>query len=363
VARTVSPEALNIPDLSGETAQTSPPTPPLSGEFVFLYAAQADERAFEYPLGAKEDSANWCGGFTRVLAQTLQSTPVLTWEQAMQVAQAEIKAAGGSQTPDAVGPMLHAPVFGTVTPPAPRIATQGMLLQAGLLAGLHSGAELALFADPTSQDRVARAVITQITPRSATLQISEGAAPKTGFAEQIAPGLPAHVRFSTPMRADPGDGHSYEDLITMVAQIAKTNALDGVELNAQPFDIGLVLTDGVLALTKAVGVLDPYGLGTSARMGAADLAQSLDRAARVHRLRAALLPGGNSGMSALLQSQSQSGLAVEVGHRKATGDAEGCTAVSNREVRPVRDEHRIAPCDQLWVHLKNTSLTARAGKN
>jgi len=117
---------------------------------------------------------------------------------------------------------------GLSTPTAHRVARQ-------------SGAEMAVYADPTSQSRIAGGVISKIDARSAVLEITEGSAPKTGFAVQTAPGLPPKVRFSAPLRADPDDGHTYGPLVDTLAQIADNRALDGVEQDAQPFDIGLVL--------------------------------------------------------------------------------------------------------------------------
>ena len=350
VARTLPPALLDIPD--AVDGGDGPPPAPLSGAFAFLYAAQAEERAFEYPLGPPEDPDSWHGGFTRALAEVLRTVPDLSWHQAMQAARAEIRQAAHSQTPDAEGPLLSAPVFGSATPPAPRVAFAGETLKAGQLAGFRPGAKLALYADATGDEVVARAEIVAARAQDATLRITEGTAPATGYAERTAPGLPPEVRFSAPQRADDGD---YAVLEADLARTADQGLIDGARFGAANFDIGLVLSDGALALTGPDGVLDAHGRGSSPRLAPGDLLDGLDRAARAHRLRAALDRGGR-GAAALLAG---SGLTVEVGHRAGPRRGADCAGQVGPEQRPVGDGHAIMPCDQLWIHLKNTALTAQ----
>lgn len=352
VARAVPPGMLGIPDAPG-TPVAGAEAAALTGDFVFLYAAQSDERAFEYPLGPPEDPASWHGEFTRILARTLREVPDLTWDQAMQSVRAGMKQGQAVQTPDAEGPMLASPVFGSASPPQPRVRFRGAELRAGLLDGFEVGARLALFADAVSDTVLARAEIVGATARGASLRVIEGAPPRDGFAVQTAPGLPPPVRFSAPQRADPDDGRDYGAIVAALDALATGDLIDGAAFAAAPFDIGLVLAGGGLALTGPDGVLDPRGPGTSLRLAPAGMIGALDRAARVHRLRAALGRGGGSGAAALLGAAS--GLRVEVGHRQGQAD---CTGVGP-ETRPVRDGHAIAPCDQVWLHLRNLSRTAR----
>ncbi len=357
VARVIAPAQLNIPDLAPVAAGT--PEPPLTGNFAFLYAAQSDERAFEYPTGPKEDPASWHGGFTMALTRVLETVPDLTWGQVLLATQGAMKAAANGQTPDGEGPLLSAPVFGTASPPDPRIPYQGLTLSAGLLSGQSLGASFALYGDATSQEVLARARINAIDARSATLEITQGNAPKSGYGMQIAPGLPPMVRFSPLLRRDPDDGFEYGAFGDALARIGAGDMRGAAEFDAVPYDIGLVLSAGVLALTGGDGLLDPLGPGTSPRSDADGLAAAMERAARVYRLRAALALAGQSGVSALLQAGA--GLAVEVGHRKGqgNGNGNGCGPDLGDETRPVRDGHITAPCDQLWLHLRNTSITAR----
>lgn len=346
VARAVLPGALGIPDQPGPEG-TAPP--PLAGDFVFLYAAQPEERAFEFPLGDAADPAGWHGAFTRSLAQVLREAPDLTWDQAMQAVRGSMKQGGTAQTPDAEGPLLAAAVFGSATPPPARIGFDGDRLAAGLLHGIDNGARLAIHGDALSGGVLARAEIVDAGPRSARFRITEGAAPGKGFAVVSAPGMPAKVRFSTPQ---PADSNDYTALLAALEEAA--GMIDGAVFGAEPFDIGLVPVGGGLALTGPDGVLDPAGPGSSVRVDVGEVPQALDRAARVFRLRLALdrLRGGGSLLAAM------SGLKVEVGHRAGRAGASGC-GDPGPQTRPVGDGHPIAPCDQLWLHLKNPSATAR----
>jgi hypothetical protein len=348
VARAVLPDALGIPDQPGPEGVTPPP---LTGDFAFLYAAQAEERAFEYPLGDAADPAGWHGAFTRALAQVLREAPDLTWDQAMQATRAGMGQGGTAQTPDAEGPMLAAAVFGTATPPPSRTGFDGDTLAAGLLHGIDNGAQLAIHADAASDVVLARAEVVDAGPRSARFRVIDGAAPGKGFAVVTAPGMPAEVRFSAPQPADGGD---YGALLAAIQDT--TGAIDGAVFGAMPFDIGLVLAGGGLALTGPDGVLDPTGPGSSPRVDPAEVMPALDRAVRVHRLRLALGKLRGSGAGSLMAAMS--GLRVEVGYRPGQAGAPGC-GDAGPETRPVRAGHRIAPCDQLWLHLKNPSATAR----
>lgn len=348
VARTLSSVVLNIPDDVLSTTAAAP-APPLVGDFVFLYAAQSDERAFEYPLGDADDPANWFGAFTRALTLTLQSVPDLTWAQAMQATVATMKQGSAAQTPDIEGTILNTAVVGTAIAPAPRIRFEGGKLQAGLLSGLTQGSAFILYDSATSTDEAGRARIDKVSARTAVLALTEGTVPAKGFALLTAPGMAPMVRISAPQ--DIGDGQAYDALIKALAAVQ----MDGVETNAMPYDIGLVLTDGRIALTGRDGVLDPNGPGTSPRTDAAGLAGALERAVRVHRLRAALASVASTGMSAMLLSTA--GLSVKIAHREGAGASGSCQDAAQET--PAKDGHAIAPCDQLWVHLKNTSATAR----
>lgn len=87
VARDVAPERLGVPGLPpgpDPDAADGPrrPDAALPGSFAFLYAAQPDERAFEYPLGPAADPASWHGEFTRALVAALTLAPDVSWHVA-----------------------------------------------------------------------------------------------------------------------------------------------------------------------------------------------------------------------------------------------------------------------------------------
>ena len=147
VARYIAPSLLAMPSDLSEGETEAPAAPPLVSDFVFLYAAQQNQRAFEYPLGDPADPANWYGDFTRAVAMALESGAALTWADLLQQAMAEMNAnAPATQTPDAEGPLLERAVLGQTEPRAPVIRTAGDRLQAGALQGVRQGAIYEIFA-------------------------------------------------------------------------------------------------------------------------------------------------------------------------------------------------------------------------
>jgi len=69
VARVVDPALLGIPDDVPGVVPLD--TPPLTGNFVFLYSSQADQPSFEYPLDPTQPEGRWQGSFTLALTQAL----------------------------------------------------------------------------------------------------------------------------------------------------------------------------------------------------------------------------------------------------------------------------------------------------
>jgi uncharacterized caspase-like protein len=108
VARVLDPQALGIPEdvvpVAGAEAA------PLSGDFVFLYSSQSDQRSFEYPLG---DGATWHGEFTLRLSQVLQGAPAASWAQVLAATTDAMVQGPARQMPEGEGTLLEAQVFGT----------------------------------------------------------------------------------------------------------------------------------------------------------------------------------------------------------------------------------------------------------
>jgi len=151
-ARYVSPAQLSLPDAVEGASAAAPPPP---GDYVFLYAAQSDQRAYEYPVG---EARVWHGDFTRALTTVMTEVRDLTWAGLTEAATAQMqRSAGfGAQTPDVEGPLLDAPVFGGDAPGLARIALEGRTLRAGLVRGITQGSTLNLFADDWTEAGTAR---------------------------------------------------------------------------------------------------------------------------------------------------------------------------------------------------------------
>ncbi len=353
VARYIAPSLLAMPsDLSeGETA--APAAPPLVGDFVFLYAAQQNQRAFEYPLGDPADPANWYGDFTRAVAMALESGAALTWADLLQQAMAEMNAnAPATQTPDAEGPLLERAVLGQTEPRAPVIRTAGDRLQAGALQGVRQGAIYEIFAS-SDGPALAEARVTALEATSARMQAT-GALPPRGFARLKSPGQPQPVRLAGPIVADSAD---YGPLQQEIARLRAARAPDGVVWTEGPADYTLVLTDGALALAGRDGIVDGAGPGSAPRAMAPDgLLDLLERAVRVFQVRSATqqVSAGRTGLTL-----SGFGPTYGLTHVPVTGGGAGCDSGTVQAEQPVSKTVTVRHCDQLWLEIKNPSRTAR----
>jgi len=344
-ARYVDPAALGVPGAMTGDAHEGQVAPPLTGRFVFLYSSQSDQRSFEYPVGDREDPANWYGDFTKSLMPVLETAEGLTWSTALMAAtDAMAKDGPAAQTPDAEGPLLDTPVFGTGSA-APLWRVTGTGVAAGLLHGLEPGAELAIFPDVEAAGEPVIATVTGAGADSATLD-----RPAEGYARLHRPALPAPLRLHSPVAADEGD---YAALTGMLTEAART--LDGIELTEAQATMTAWLTGGTLALAGRDGMLDGDGPGSSPRLVAgADQAQVkafLDRAVRLHRLRRALAAAEGAGGSGF--ALPGAGLKVTAEHRPAAACGEtGAPA-------PVTAAIAARHCDQVWLAVANASKTAR----
>ncbi|MGA0542107.1 caspase family protein [Neotabrizicola sp. VNH66] len=334
VARALDEGLLGIP----EGTPSAPATAPLelTGDFVFLYSSQSDERSFEYPLG---DTGLWHGEFTLRLAQTLTTAPEASWQQVLAATADAMVQGPARQEPAGEGPLLTEQVFGTGTAAA-RYRIEGGKLAAGLLQGVEAGAELALYAAGAGGDPLAQVTVTSATAREAVLPagLPEGAL----WAEVIAAAPPAPLTLAAPVRADVDDGRDYA---------AWTAALP--EPGAKP-DLVPILVDGTVALAGADGVLDPEGPGSTPRverLGGETEAEALDRALTVaaHGLRLRETLAGATGRSVT----GKDALTVTIDRRSAAAEGAGCGTAA--DPAPWRPDEGAAPCDQLWLTVTNTS--------
>ncbi|MGH1356155.1 MAG: caspase family protein [Thalassovita sp.] len=361
-ARYVDPVSLGIP--TGTTPEaTGAAMPPLTGDYVFLYSSQSNQRSFEYPVGEAANPGNWYGDFTRALTQVLSRESTLSWEQALQATTDSMSRNGpAAQSPDGEGSLMTSGVFGTATA-SEMFETKGDRLLAGLLSGLTEGAHVAIHASLTSEAVIATATVERLDAHSARLR-GDAALPATGYAKVIQPGAPAMVHMAAPLRADPADGHDYAALSGLMDTFAQADALEGVRLNATSFDLQPYLVDGALALTGRDGVLDPHGPGSSPRLelNGTDypdvvLADFLERAARTHRMRSALAmaeSGSTGGFSLFSTAVGQS-----VALASAQADGEGC---ADPLMEPQKQSAKTLPvthCDQIWLTISNADLKAQ----
>lgn len=334
VAKVIDEATLGIPD--DVVPVDGSPAPPLTGDFVFLYSSQSDQRSFEYPMA----DGTWHGEFTLRLAQSLRDAPDASWAQVLAATTEAMVQGPARQMPDGEGPLLGAQVFGT-GPTTDLFPLKDGKLAGGLLHGLTEGAEVTLYATPTGGDPLATLILAKVSARDATL----AAPPPSGaqWAELTSAPPPTPLTLAAPVLADPVDTRDYS---------AWTDALP--EPGASP-DLVPILTDGTVALANADGVLDPDGPGSTPRIRlepgetpAEAVARTLDQAAYGLALREVL--AGATGRSLT----GKAPLAMTIDRRAARG-----TCGEAAEPAPFDPAQGVAPCDQLWLTVTNTSGTAQ----
>ncbi|MCV6584706.1 MAG: caspase family protein, partial [Marinibacterium sp.] len=298
-ARYIAPETLNIPEAEVSPTATATET---AGDYVFLYAAQSDQRAFEYPMGADE----WYGDFTRNLVNVLQDVPALSYDQLAQAVAQRLRTKGGqaAQTPEIEGPMAGQPVFGGDAPALRRIVVEGTVLKAGLLQDLTEGSEVTLYADLTATEAVGLARVTDLRATEADLTLLEPyPTVRVTHAEVTTKAMDVSFRIAIGPKA-----RAELDRFGGVAALQAALDLPISDQAAQT-----VVWDGTgFALVGRDGVLDAFGPGTSPRLmqpgqsddPITDLALALMAHARRARLEQALeqMAGQSTTRFALLPS-------------------------------------------------------------
>lgn len=155
--RRVAPVDLGLPTSVVPVPATRrtalPPAPPPGA--VYFYAAQQNEPTYELRLPTNTPGAQRHGLFTFLLAQTLSGGAGMSYRQLAQAVLNTMRSYqdDASATPVFAGNALDEPVLGRVAPPVRqwmlRRDGERTVLAAGVLAGVHAGAVLALLADPT----------------------------------------------------------------------------------------------------------------------------------------------------------------------------------------------------------------------
>lgn len=334
VARVIDEAQLGIPDDVIPVAGR--PAPPLSGDFVFLYSSQSDQRSFEYPMA----DGTWHGEFTLRLAQTLRDAPQASWSQVLAATTEAMVQGPARQMPEGEGPLLSAPVFGTGNA-SDRFPVAAGKLEAGLLHGLSEGAEVALYASPSGGEPLAVLPLAGVTAREASFAspVPAGAA----WAELVSAPPPDPLTLGAPVLADSEDGFDYASWRAALPPAG-----------ADP-DLIPILTEGEVALAGPDGILDPQGQGSTPRIRpepgetpAEAVARTLDQAAHGLALREVL--AGATGRSLT----GRAALTMTIDRRPASG-----TCGEAADPVPFDPIRGAGPCDQLWLTLTNSSGTAQ----
>ncbi len=334
VPKVIDEAQLGIPDNVVPVAGI--PAPPLSGDFVFLYSSQSDQRSFEYPMA----DGSWQGEFTLRLAQTLRDAPTASWAQVLAATTEAMVQGPARQMPDGEGPLLSSPVFGTGSP-TDRFPLKDGKLAAGLLQGLADGAEVALYTDPAGGEPVATATLSKVTAREANL---DSRPPTTAqWAELTSAPPPAPLTLAAPVLADPADTTNYRQW---------TEALPPPGPNP---DLVPILTEGTIALAGPDGVLDPAGPDSTPRIvreSGETKAQAVDRVLEqaAHGLRLRSVLAGATGRSLT----GNAPLDAKIVLRPDKGDCDNPGPVT-----PFHAGMDVAPCDRIFIYLTNTSGTAQ----
>ena len=337
-ARVVAPEALGIPDDAPEAAPVY--TPPLRGEFVFLYSSQPDQRSFEYPLDPADPEGRWQGSFTLALSRALQAEAGASWAQVLAATRATMQQGAVRQDPDGEGPLLQASVFGT-GPATGRLPVTRGTLQAGLLEGLATGTEVTLYRDPGGGEALAQAHLTALTASTARL---DPAPPATAAWAEVTLPAPLPPLRLAPLAAD----------ATGWAAALQASVDEGLAVWAtDEADLVPVLTGDTLALAAPDGILDPDGPGSTPRITpqagediTAATLRIIERAGHALRFRDVMagLAGRRPGKPVLT---------LDIERRPVPPAADGCGEAAQGQAFDAADP--LNPCDQLWLTLTNRS--------
>jgi hypothetical protein len=344
--RFIAPTLLGLGDTEPSVSTGDPQAP--SGDFVFMYAAQSDQRAFEYPVGEEQ---LWYGDFTRSLAAVLRDVPDLSYTQLVQAASARMQTQSGqaTQTPDVEGPLADTAVLGGDAPGLRRIDVQGQILRAGLLEDVTVGSDLALFAGLLADTPVGRATVTAVRATEADIvYVGEPPAVRITHGEITSRALDATVSFAFDPKAAAMLPGTLEDLAARV----------DFDVNADAPSHRIVPADAGFAVLGRDGVLDASGAGSSLRFAAGtleDIAVNLSNIAARLRLERALAQVSAAGGA---QAFSMLSSGPKVSFERVRGELRsGKCRPTKSSATLTQERAQAAHCDRLVVNIKN--LTAK----
>ncbi len=344
-ARYISPALLGLTDDDMASGDVQTPGAPPEGDYVFMYAAQSDQRAFEYPLG---EERIWHGDFTRALTEVMSEVPDLSYAQLVTAASARMRLTNGqaAQTPDFEGPLANAPVLGGDAPGLSRMQVEGQTLKAGLLRGVTEGSVITLYAGLLDDDIAGQARVTNVRATQADIEYLEPfPTVRVSHAELTERAVDTSVRVGlTDEAASQLAGLSNWADVPLVTEAA-THLLSAAQ-------------DGGYALTGPDGIVDATGTGTSLRLSgstAQEVGTQLNAAVARLRLEKALAQmgqgGGSTGFS-LASSGPSISFTVEPGRPRGNRCARAQGGPS-----PATGKTDVNHCDILRVTFDNTTAS------
>lgn len=352
-ARYITPESLGVPT-SVEPSDTAAPSAP-RGDFVYLYAAQSDQRAFEYPLSDGE-TERWHGDFTRALTTVLREEANLSWASLVELASNRMAARSGQavQTPDIEGTLSADPVPGSDAPGLTRVAVDGVTLKAGILEDVTEGSTYTLYAGLSDAEPIGQGVVESVSAQTATLRYLDPVPTvKVTHAELSARAPDVTVTVSL----SPEAAERLEDLRSGAEDVLRASLDFPLLPSGAPTDYTVILADDAFVWIGADGILDADGPGSSPRLALAegnpvpDLVDGLTANVARARLDRALAQVGSSGTAtsfSLLASGPKVVFSVQPGRP------------AGRSCRPeeapkavVAERARASHCDIVEVEVTN----------
>ena len=325
VARYIAPETLGIPNIDTENGPSD--VTALKGDFVFLYSAQPDERAFEYPHGASNDDSAWHGDFTHALSNALAQPQVISWRDALFVTQNLMKSDGPApQTPAGEGPLLDSTILGNA-PNQRSFTVSGNTIQAGLIHGLQTGAIIEISGK--------QARITEIQPRTATLT-ADFDLPKNGIGKVIYYGPSPLPKISK------GNLDGFASGISEYFVWSDNDADFYILKNGDNF----ALNNRNESYEGAVAA------GAPTASNFQDLDNLISNAVHLFRIRNTF---------ASLSKETKTGFTLPSSDVKVVLNARKTTDTCKNpsDLTRLQEPIRLLNCDQIWLNIENPSSTPR----
>ena len=373
-SRFVSSDVLGVPEDIGAIAvapqKATPPRQSTSSEtnsdFVYFYATQSDQRAYEHPIVKGGSKDQWFGDFTLNLIKAMRNSPNASYRQIMQSVVERMRGRIGAklQQPDLEGTILDKPVWGNIaTNTRHRYRIKDGVLQVGILSGINNNSVLALYsaAGDGANKVLAHARVVDAGASQSSLMLVKFPCKKMGndcdlpdeisnyikFGEVIEQSVDVSIVFSEPMfpLVEPA-------LILPIEKVIRgmmRNPDSLYKFDRNNYDISLIIEGRSLIIGGPNGEFDVMGRGTSTRFRlprnktwAEHLPEILLSAARVHTL---YQLSDAPGVELDLLAASGGGLKSKLLHTKA-GKEEHARSKCFRKKRN-QDDNSLAQAAEL----------------